>query len=102
MKVKLKQDQRYISVRGFILTGLKDEIVDIDPTFYKHIASKCSIVKDNETKEKKEAEKENKKEVDYSKMNKEQLRQALAEKEIELSDEEFANVTKANMIEMLK
>ena len=50
MKVKLKQDQRYISVRGFILTGLKDEIVDIDPTFYKHIASKCSIVKDNEIK----------------------------------------------------
>ena len=35
-------------------------------------------------------------------MNKEQLRQVLSEKEINLTDEEFANVTKANMIEMLK
>lgn len=99
MKVVLKQDQRYIEKKGGIKTGKKGEIIDIEPSFFKLISGKCEIAPSN----KDEAEKkEDENEKEFSKMNKEQLRAELSAKGVTLSDEDYENITKADIIEMLE
>lgn len=54
MKIKLKQDQLYITVFGAIKGGLKGEVVEVDDSFAELIRDKFELVKDKVEEPKKD------------------------------------------------
>lgn len=97
MKVKLKKDQYYIAAAGGRFCGKKDEIVDIDPLFAKHIRDNYMPVKSQESEddEKKPQEKP------LEKMNKAELTAKIKELELDYSDEDIEAMTKAELIKVI-
>lgn len=91
MKVKLKAEQYYIGVEGGIHFGKKDEVVDIDSLFIKHIKGKYEIV--NEVKQAPEKP--------LAQMNKKELVEKCATMGIEFSDDDIEGLTKAQLIEII-
>lgn len=93
MKIKLKQDQSYISIKGGVFFGFKGDIVDADDAFVNLIAGKYEIAKEKEEKTEKEKPLE--------KMNKGELVEKAKELGIELSEKEIETMTKANIIDKI-
>lgn len=54
MKIKLNQDQHYITIYGEIKCGLKGEVVEVDDNFAKLIRDKFELVKEKVEEPKKE------------------------------------------------
>lgn len=96
MRVKLLQDQHYVSENDGNKFGKKDEIVNIDPLFYKLISNVCKPVK-NEEKEKDEKPAEK----SLDKMNKQELINKAKEIGLDLTDEQIEAMTKADIIKVI-
>ena len=94
MKVKLKQDQYYLAAAGGRYCGKKDQIVDIDPLFAKHIRDKYTVVKDESGEEKPQ-------EKPLDKMNKAELTAKIKELGLDITDEEIEAMTKAELIKVI-
>ena len=94
MKVKLKQDNHYISETGSQKFGYKDQVVNIDPLFHKHITLICEIVADKE-----EIEPEEK---PLNKMNKDELVEKAKEVGLDYSDEDYEKFTKADITKLIQ
>lgn len=95
MKVKLNQDQGYVSLNEGNKFGKKDEIVDIDPLFYKLISTKCTPVKADEENKSKEEEKP------LAKMNKEELIAKAKSLNVDLDDAAYEAMTKADILKVV-
>lgn len=100
MKVKLNKPQGYYANNGGIKFGFKNDIVDIDPTFYKLIADSCEIVKDKAEKNKEVQNKSNDKnnqgtsnKEKEDKATREEFRKKLEEKGLVFEDAEFEKMT---------
>ena len=94
MKVKLLQDNGYVSETEGNKFGLKGEIVNIDPLFLKFIKDKCEIVASDE--EDKKAEKP------LEKMNKQELVAKGKEVELDLTDEDYEKLSKADIMKLIQ
>lgn len=98
MKVKLLQDNYYVSETDGNKFGKKDEVVNIDPLFYKLISDICKPVKVEDVEEEKQ-EKENEKPLD--KMNKAELIAKAEKLELGLTQEQIDAMTKADIIKLI-
>ena len=96
MRVKLLQDQYYVSETDGNKFGKKDEIVNIDPLFYKLISAKCKPVKNDEQKQDEKSE-----EKPLDKMNKVELVEKAKTIGLELTQEEIEAMTKADIIKLI-
>ena len=96
MQVKLLQDQYYVSETDGNKFGKKDEIVNIDPLFYKLISTKCKPVKNDEQKQDEKSE-----EKPLDKMNKVELVEKAKTVGLELTQEEIEAMTKADIIKLI-
>ena len=94
MKVKLKQDNYYISETGSQKFGHKGQVVNIDPLFHKHITLICEIVADKEEKEPEEKP--------LNKMNKDELVEKAKEVGLDYSDEDYEKFTKADITKLIQ
>ena len=94
MKVKLKQDNYYISETGSQKFGYKDQGVNIDQLFHKHITLICEIVSDKEEKEPEEKP--------LNKMNKDELVEKAKEVGLDYSDEDYEKFTKADITKLIQ
>lgn len=95
MKVRLKQDQFYVSEANGNRFGKKDEVVNIDPLFHKLIADVCVPVKLDEKEDKKSEEKP------LEKMNKNELIAKAADLELGLTQEQIDAMNKADIIKLI-
>lgn len=94
MKVKLLQDNGYVSETEGNKFGRKGEIVNIDPLFLKLIKDKCKIVGDDED--------DKKTEKPLDKMNKADLITKGKEVELDLTDEDYEKLNKADIIKLIQ
>lgn len=98
MKVKLTRNQYYVSETDGNQFGKKDEIVNIDPLFYKLISEHCTPVKIQEDEEKDAGQT---KEKPLDKMNKTELIQKAESLELGLTQEQTDAMNKADIIKLI-
>lgn len=96
-KVILKADQSYIDINGNIKFGKKDSLINVDNTFLPLIRGKYELP----SEKKEEPIKPDKPTKPVDKMNKTELVEFIKGLDIDMTDEELEQKTKAQLVKLI-